>query len=103
VQNDQDGLLVVAETWLPGWVASNVSCATATCPVSDGEGRPYFEPMRADLALVGLWLPGGNSTFSLHYDPLTVRLGLWISGITLLILLLVVLWHVWRRKRLAQA
>jgi hypothetical protein len=103
VQNEQDGLLVVAETWLPGWIVGNVQCGTATCPIEDDEARPYFELMRADLTLLGVWLPGGNSTFTLQYDPVSVRLGIWLSNLTLVILLLLLLWHGWRRSRAALA
>jgi hypothetical protein len=56
--------------------------------------------MRADLTLVGIWLPAGNHEFTLRYNPLSVRLGLWISGGTLLLLLGVGLWR-GRRSMLA--
>lgn len=101
VQSASDGLLIVSETWLPGWTVAAPTCGTATCPFTDGAGRSYFLPMRANLALVGVWLPAGANSFTLRYDPPTVRWGLWISGGTLSVLVLLALWHVARRPAAA--
>jgi hypothetical protein len=94
VQSEGDALLVVSETWLPGWEVNSATCNGGPCPGQDGEGRPYFVPMRANLTLLGIWLPAGASVFTLGYNPLSLRLGLWISGGTLMLLLVVLLWRV---------
>lgn len=87
VQSEGDAFLVVSETWLPGWEVLDARCDGAACATEDEEGRAYFVPMRTDLTLIGVWLPTGQSNFTLGYNPLSVRLGLWISGIFLLLLL----------------
>jgi hypothetical protein len=99
VQSGANALLIVSETWLPGWEVVNALCEGGTCPAQDGQGRLYFVPMRADLTLVGIWLPAGNHAFTLRYNPLSVRLGLWISGAALLLLLVAGLWHGRGRRR----
>jgi hypothetical protein len=101
VQSDADAMLVVSETWLPGWEVADASCDGATCPDADEQGRAYFLPMRADLTLLGIWLPAGASEFVLRYDPPSVRVGLWISGGTLLLILVGALWLGNWRKRVA--
>jgi hypothetical protein len=79
--------------WLPGWTVIDLACGNATCPQTDVEGRPYFAPVRANLTLVGLWVPAGDSTFQLRYAPDSVRFGLWISGATMVVIVLGALWH----------
>lgn len=96
VQSDADALLIISETWLPGWEVSEVTCGSLTCPEVDGAGRAYFVPLRADLTLVGVWVPVGETRFILRYAPDSLRAGIWISSITLLILAIAGLWH-WRR------
>jgi hypothetical protein len=93
VSSEQAGLLVVSETWLPGWEIGQRSCSGHACPTQDEQARPYFLPMRANLTLLGIWLPAGVSTFVLRYDPPSVQQGLWIRGATLLLLLGAVAWH----------
>ena len=93
-------MLVVSEVWLPGWEVVSPHCSgVSACPSRDAEQRPYFEPVRADLTLVGIWLPPESVEFVLRYRPFSVRLGLWISGGTLSALLGITLWH---RRRHAQ-
>jgi hypothetical protein len=94
-QSDQDALLVISERWLPGWEVIDATCDGGACPAQDGQGRSYFQIMRANLALLGLWLPAGNHTFTLRYNPLSVQLGLWISLAGAGLLILVTLWR-WR-------
>jgi hypothetical protein len=92
VTSEQDGLLMVSETWLPGWEVVNQRCSGGECPTQDAQERPYFTPVRSDLTLVGIWVPAGAVEFDLRYRPLSVRMGLWISGGTLLLLLGTILW-----------
>jgi hypothetical protein len=100
VQSSGDGLLLVSDVWLPGWEIVGISCNSGKCPATDVQSRPYFSPMRADLTLLGIWVPVGKSSFTLRYHPQSVRLGLSISGITLLCVLLLALWHsIGRRRR----
>jgi hypothetical protein len=102
VQSGSDALLLVSETWLPGWQVSTMQCGGQACPSHDAQGRAYFAPMRANLTLLGIWVPAGESAFTLRYQPNSVRNGLWISGATLLLLLGATLWHGWNVRRAAR-
>ncbi|MCC6458449.1 MAG: YfhO family protein [Caldilineaceae bacterium] len=93
VTSEQGGLLVVSETWLPGWEVVEPRCDGDACPTHDAEGRAFFAPLRADLTLLGIWLPPGETLFEMRYRPFSVRLGLWGSGGTLFVLLVAALWH----------
>jgi hypothetical protein len=61
------GLLVVSEIYQSGWRA-----------YVDGD---EVEILPTDHALRGIPIPEGEHTVEMHYDPLSLRLGLWISGI----------------------
>lgn len=76
VKTDAGGYLVVSENWMPGWQAMLTS-AGSTRPAS---------VLRTDLTFLGLAVPPGDSMVELRYRPLSVRLGLLISMLTLLLL-----------------
>ena len=61
------GLLVVSEIYESGWRA-----------YVDGD---EVEILPTDHALRGIPIPDGEHTVEMQYDPLSLRLGLWISGI----------------------
>ncbi len=85
VQDSPGALLVVSENWMPGWRVQNLVC-TDGCTDTAPLGLPAFEPQRADLTLIGVPVPPGSYSFDLVYQPDSIRLGLWISGATLLVL-----------------
>jgi hypothetical protein len=60
------GLLVVSEIYESGWRA-----------YVDGD---EVEILPTDHALRGIPVPDGEHTVEMQYDPLSLRLGLWISG-----------------------
>jgi hypothetical protein len=68
VEDANAPLLVIAENWMPGWQTS-----------------PPLPLVRADLTLIGVVLPEPTIEFELVYRPDSVRLGLMISGMTLLL------------------
>ncbi len=74
VENANAPLLVVSENWMPGWRTS-----------------PPMPLVRTDLTLIGVLLPEPTVEFDLVYRPDSVRLGLMISGLTLLLIGLAVL------------
>jgi hypothetical protein len=57
--------------------------------------------MRANLTLVGVPVPAGSYTFDLVYQPDSIRIGLWISGATLLLLAAVLAGRLLWNKRAA--
>jgi hypothetical protein len=61
------GLLVVSEIYESGWRA-----------YVDGE---EIEILPTHHALRGIPIPEGEHSVEMHYDPLSLRLGVWISGI----------------------
>ena len=81
VSTPAGGLLVVSENWMPGWRVDFGQQAAA----------PALQPLRANLTLLALPVPPGDLTFDLVYQPDSVRLGLWISAATLLLLTLALL------------
>ncbi len=62
------GLLVLADTWDPGWSAT-----------VDGEGAPVE---RVDHALRGVWLAGGPRRVVFRYAPASFRSGLWLASLS---------------------
>jgi len=71
----QDGFLLLADTFFPGWHAQ-----------VDGVETPIY---RANVSLRGIRLPKGQHTVRFRYDPVPFFRGLWIS---LLALSALVLW-----------
>ena len=92
VQSEYGGVLVISENWMPGWRATRYDVGSKR-----GSGEPL--PLaRANLTLLGMPVPPGESEIELLYWPDSVRYGLLISGTTLALLGLFVLWH-WYAKR----
>ena len=98
VEDSAAGLLMIAENWMPGWRVQNVAC-TGGCSDGTPLGLRAFEPQRANLTLIGIPVPAGSYTFDLVYQPDSIRVGLWISGVTLLILVVLVAWRWLARKK----
>jgi hypothetical protein len=90
VESDHGGLLVVSEVWLPGWRIKNAHCADRPCTLGDA-------PLRANLTLLGIFLPAGPATFELVYWPDSLRLGLAITLFTLSGLVGAIYWRRIRR------
>jgi hypothetical protein len=78
-------LLVLSEVWDPGWQAT-----------VSGEPTPVLV---ANHALRALLIPPGEHPVVLAYDSPGMRLGLVISGLTLLVLVAAALWMGRRRAR----
>ena len=86
---------------MPGWQVTDFVCLSSAQPcvrTTSADDLPLLQPLRADLTLIGIVIPPGEMTFTLRYQPLSVQLGLWISGGTLALLVIVVTWR-WRRRR----
>jgi hypothetical protein len=103
VDSEYGGMLVVSENWMPGWSLEHELCSDGSVACSDVQppfaGMATLVPMRVNLSLVGTAVPAGSVTFELVYWPTSIRLGLWISGISILAIgLLALLYGVWRRK-----
>jgi len=96
VMSEEGGLLVISENWMPGWQLRDLQCLSAAfspprpcTQTTSNDDLPLLQPLRVDLTLLGLFVPPGELQFTLRYWPVSVQLGLWISGATLLLLLLV--------------
>lgn len=91
VSAPQAGLLVVAENWMPGWrIRSYGIGADDTTQIM---GMPAFVPQRANLSFIAIPLPAGVHELTLAYEPDSVRYGLWISALALLLWAAVALWR----------
>ncbi len=90
------GLLVLSENWLPGWQVRNIVSQATTQATG---GLSNFTPYRVDLTLLGVLVPPGAVSFELVYWPQRVQQGLWISGGTLGLLVLLIGWRSATRLR----
>ena len=71
-------LLVLSDTYYPGWVAR-----------IDGEGSPTY---RANYTMRGVSVPAGSHQVTFSYEPQSVRLGIIISILSISALA-VLLWR----------
>jgi hypothetical protein len=75
------GLLVVSEIYESGWRAYVDGAEVAILPT--------------DHALRGIPIPSGEHTVEMRYDPLSLRLGLWISGIATVAMVVIFVIAAW--------
>ena len=61
------GLLVLADNWDVGWQAYIDGIKTRI--------------LRTDHALRGVVVPSGNHTIEFRFEPASMQLGLWVSGV----------------------
>ncbi len=91
----QAGLLVVSDTWFPGWrawvVAGGVSSMGAELPEVE---VPVY---RADGMLRAVPVPAGRSTVRLAYSPMSIKLGLYCTFLGLIALILAAAYALWER------
>ena len=73
VKTQGPGFLVISENWYPYWRAR-----------LDGREVPL---LRTNYTLRGLYLPGGEHTLVVYYDPHWEKLGAGASALSLLVLL----------------
>jgi hypothetical protein len=71
VSSRYDGVLVLADSWFPGWEATVDGVST--------------QILRANLLLRAVPIPAGNHRVVFEYDPASFRLGVFISAFAFLI------------------
>ena len=76
------GYLLLSDAYYPGWTAT-----------VDGASAPI---LRADIMFRALSLTPGRHEIEFRYTPLSVRIGIWISGLMLVAFLVAVLVLLWR-------
>jgi uncharacterized membrane protein YfhO len=81
---DAPGLLVLSELWYPGWRAYDNS--------------REVKIHRADYLLRSVYLEEGRHTVEFVYDPLSFKVGRWVSAGAVLGLVVYVVWVI-RRQR----
>jgi hypothetical protein len=84
VETERPGLLVLSDTYYPGWQA-----------YVDGEKTPIYP---TDAALRSVYLEAGEHEVRFVYSPGTFKLGITISGLSLLALAAFVAWDPARRQ-----
>ncbi|HFB52359.1 MAG TPA: hypothetical protein ENJ48_01575, partial [Anaerolineae bacterium] len=72
VKTDTAGYLVLSDAWYPGWRAT-----------VDGESAPV---LRANFAFRAVPVPAGEHRVRMEFSPLSWKIGLAISGLTVLLL-----------------
>jgi hypothetical protein len=70
---DGPGYLVLTDAYYPGWIAT-----------VDGSPAPI---LRADIMFRAVELPAGTHTVEFRFEPVAVKIGLWISGVTWVVVL----------------
>ena len=78
------GLLIFSEVYYPGWRATV-------------DGQPA-QLVRADYVLRGVCVPAGEHRVALVYDPPLFKVGLAVTGLTLLLILGIAVWPLLRRR-----
>ncbi len=86
VETDQPGYLVLADAYYPGWQAT-----------LDSQPTPIW---RANYAFRAVYVPAGQHTVQFVFDPVIWKVGVAVSGITLLSLLGWLGWR-WRKTLFA--
>ena len=82
---DGPGYLVLTDAYYPGWIAT-----------VDGSPAPI---LRADIMFRAVELPAGTHTVEFRFKPASVKVGLWISGVTwVVVLTALILRHARNRK-----
>ena len=79
VDTDQPGYLVLPDAHYPGWQAA-----------VDGQPEPI---RRANYAFRAVYVPKGQRTVQFSFEPVIWKVGLLVSGVTLLVL---GVWIIWR-------
>lgn len=79
-------LLILTDTWYPGWEASV-------------DGRPA-QVLRADGALRAVVLPGGAHRVEMRFRPRSLWRGLWTAGIVSSLLLSAAIYRRWKSGRM---
>jgi len=82
VKTDQPGYLVLSDAYYPGWQATV-------------DGQPAAIE-RANYAFRAVYVPAGEHGVQFIFKPLIWKVGLGVSGVTLLVL---AVWAGWRWKR----
>jgi len=98
-ESDVGGLLIISENWMPGWRVEAALCdGEPGCDVAM-DGPALLQPLRADLAFIGVWTPPGAVSFELVYDPDSARYGRLISLIALALIVYYAGWRWLVRRR----
>ncbi len=85
VQTEQPGLLVLADTWYPGWNAT-----------VDGVPAPI---VRANYLFRGVPVPAGEHVVAMRFQPVSLRNGLLVTAGAAVALLLMLLAGLLHRRR----
>ena len=87
VRTDRAGYLFTGDAYYPGWNAE-----------LDGKPATLY---RANIAFRTVWVPAGEHVVVQRYQPHSVRAGLILAGVSLIIasVLLIAAWVVQRRTK----
>jgi hypothetical protein len=84
IDTEKRGWLLMADTWYPGWIATV-------------DGIPV-NIYRADYLLGGIPVESGQHKVEIQYRPVSIIIGLWVSGIGWVITIIFILINVIRNS-----
>ncbi len=85
------GMLVLSESWFPGWRA------WVTPAVAGGPRAVEVPVFRANGAMRAVPVPAGRMTVRFQYFPMSVKIGLYASFLGLILLFLAAVYALWMR------
>jgi len=88
----RNALLVVSDTWYPGWKAIAYPVRKSRADEKNGQQKKI---LRADYAFRAIALEPGDYEVLFTYEPLSVKAGLALSLVTLT----GILWVFWRKRK----
>ena len=98
VETEKPGFLVLSDTYYPGWRAYlETQIDTDKSQIRTDNTDKELKIYRADFAFRAVEVPAGKHTVKFSFEPTYWKLGLWISGGTLLVVLLGLGWSLWKR------
>ncbi|MDO8551066.1 MAG: YfhO family protein [bacterium] len=91
--SQKPGFLVLTDTYYPGWKATLWKMENGEWRMENNELKIY----RGDFAFRAVQVPGGKHLIKFTFEPTYWKLGLWVSGGTLLVVLLGLGWSLWKK------
>lgn len=92
VSTARDALLVVSDTWYPGWKAIAYPMRSGRADEKNGRQKKI---LRADYAFRAIALEPGDYEVLFTYEPLSVKAGLALTLVTLT----GIVWVFWRKRK----
>lgn len=97
VEMPEQGWLVLADSYFPGWKAYRSVPPPVAAEIGDASEEVELQIVRADGNFRAVRLEAGSHRVRFKYTPMSVKLGLYGSFMACVVLLLLVLFWLWGR------